>query len=179
MKFQPYTTMKKTLLSFLLCMLAVVGNAQTSICGVDFGASYSTAERILENKFGDKEYFLSDKTRIVFNDKIYAGRMWTRMQFLFQSDGYQQYFNRCILVKDCKTLTEAKEVRDAIKKQMEEKYFIMDFTNETTKLKFYLGGMSPVDSSMYGFCIDIIKYDSGEYAARLDYGPYDYVKEEL
>ena len=179
MKFQPYTTMKKTLLSLLLCMLAVAGNAQTSICGVDFGASYSTAERILENKFGDKEYYFSDKTRIVFNDKMYAGRMWTRMQFLFQSDGYQQYFNRCILAMNCKTLTEAKEARDAIKKQMEEKYFIMEFTDETTKLKYYLGGKSPVNPLDPGFAIDIIKYDSGGYAVRLDYGPYDYVKEEL
>ena len=86
-------------------LLPTVLFAQTSICGVDFGASYTTAVRVLENKFGDKEYFLSDKTQIVFDNKMYAGRMWSRLIFMFQSDGYQQFFNRCILINYYKILS--------------------------------------------------------------------------
>lgn len=169
--------MKKLLL--LIMMFPAVLFAQTSICGVDFGASYSTAERVLENKFGDKEYFLSDKTKIVFKDKMYAGRMWSSLIFMFQSDGYSQYFNRCVLVKDCSTASDAKATRDAIKDQMADKYFIMDFTDEKSKFKYYLGGQDPTTGQIPGFSIDIITYDSGGYGVRVDYGPYNYVKEEL
>ena len=169
--------MKKVLFLFFLFPTALF--AQTSICGVDFGSSYSKAEQILENKFGDKSYILSDKTQIVFKDKMYAGRMWSSLIFMFQSDGYRQYLNRCILVQDCSTAAEAKDVRDAIKNQMEDKYFIMDFTNEKTGFKFYLGGENPTNPKTHGFCIDIIKYDAGGYGARVDYGPYNYVTEEL
>lgn len=169
--------MKKLL--FILMLLPTALYAQKSICGIDFGASYNTAERVLENKFGDKEYFLSDKTKIVFKNKMYAGRMWSSLIFMFQSDGYQQYFNRCILVKECATATEAKDTRDAIKNQMEEKYFIMEFTDEKSNFKYYLGGNDPTNALKPGFCIDIIKYDQGGYGARVDYGPYNYVEEEL
>jgi len=169
--------MKKLLLFLLLLPTSMY--AQTSICGVDFGTSYSTAERILENKFGDKVSYMSDKTEIVFRDKMYAGRFWSYLYFIFQSDGVNSFFNRCILAKTCKTLAEAKEYRDAIKRQMEGKYSIVDFINEKTKLKYYLGGTDPTNYNRVGFCIDIIKLDNGEYSARLDYGPYDYVKEEL
>lgn len=154
--------------------------AQTSVCGVDFGESYSSAERILENKFGDKEYFLSDKTQIVFENKMYAGILWSSLMFLFQSDGNKQYLNRVILVQRCKTASEAKKKRDAIKNQMESKYFIADFKDDTTGFIYYMGGQNPTKSDIYpGFVIDILKYSDGTYGARLDYGPYDYVKEEL
>jgi hypothetical protein len=119
--------MKKLL--FILLFLPATLFAQTSICGVDFGDSYSNAERILENKFGDK-YFLSDKTTIIFKDKRYAGRMWSKLFYLFQSDGYHSYFNRCILTIECKNATEAIKIRDEIKDQMSQKYFIMDYTDE-------------------------------------------------
>lgn len=169
--------MKKLLLFLLLLPTSLY--AQTSICGVDFGTSYSTAERILENKFGDKDILWSDKTQLVFRDKMYAGRLWSYLYFIFQSDGVSSYLNRCILVIRCKTLAEAKEYRDAIKQQMDAKYPIADFINEKTKLKYYLGGTDPTNYNRVGFCIDIIKLDNGEYSARLDYGPYNYVKEEL
>ncbi len=169
--------MRKVLL--LLLFLPAILHAQTSICGVDFGSSYSKAAQILENKFGDKDYLLSDKTKLVFKDKMYAGRMWARMIFMFQSDGYKQYLNRAILTRECSTASEAKEIRDALKAQMEDKYFIVEGTDEKTGFKYYVGGTDPTDSQRYGFSIDIIKYDSGGYGVRVDYGPYNYVTEEL
>ena len=169
----------KKLLFFLFLLIPSVVFSQTSICGVDFGSSYSTAETVLENKFGDKDALYSDKTQIVFENKMYAGRLWSRMIFIFQSDGYHQYFNRCILIRECENAKQAKEIRDAIKTQMEDKYFIKDFKDEKTGFIFYWGGTSPTDSYMPGFTIDIIKYKDKGYAARLDYGPYNYVKEEL
>ena len=169
--------MKKFL--FLLMLLPATLCAQTSICGVKFGTSYSEAESVLENKFGDKVYFLSDKTQIVFEDKMYAGIIWDRMFFCFQSDGYTSYLNRCILVINCKSADEAKKKRDAIKKQMDDKYIILPYTDEKTGFKFYLGGISPTDETKAGFSIDIIKYNNGTYGARLDYSPYNYVIEEL
>ena len=169
--------MKKIL--FILLLLPTTLFAQTSICGVDFGASYSTAERILENKFGDKSYLLSDKTSIVFTNKMYAGRLWNKLYFWFQSDGYKSYFSRCILINECKTASEAKSLRDAIKDQMQQKYFILEYTDEKSGFKYYLGGSDPTNDSLPGFSIDILKYDDGSYAVRIDYGPYNYVREEL
>lgn len=170
--------MMKRIITILLLMLPVSLYAQTSICGVDFGASYSTAERILENKFGYK-HFLSDRTQIIFENKMYAGITWDRLMFLFQSDGTISYLNRAVLVRKSKTAAEAKENRDALKRQMEGKYFIMDFTDEKSGFKYYMGGSNPTNPSYPGFTIDIIKYSNGTYGTRLDYGPYDYVKEEL
>ena len=171
--------MKKVLL--LLLFLPTILSAQTSICGIDFGSSYSKAEQVLESKFGDKEYLLSDKTKIIFSNKMYAGRMWSRLIFMFQSDGYNQYLNRAILVEECSTASEAKEIRDAIKAQMEEKYFIVGFTDEKSGFKYYLGGESPTNVEKYGFSIEIIKYEYGtvDYGVGINYGPYNYVTEEL
>ena len=169
----------KRILSFFLLFIPLAVFSQTSICGVDFGASYTVAERILENKFGDKDILLSDKTRIVFRNQAYAGRQWSSLNFIFQSDGYQQFMNRCILVREFSTVSEAEDFRDDIITQMGNKYFIMDFKDEKTGLTFYCGGESSTDKGKPGFCIDILKYKSGEYAVRLDYGPYNYVKEEL
>lgn len=169
----------KNLVLFLFLLIPSVVFSQTSICGVDFGSSYSTAETVLENKFGDKDALFSDKTQIVFERKMYAGRLWSKMFFMFQSDGYQRYFNRCILIRECDNAKEAKEIRDAIKTQMEEKYFIKDYKDDDTGFVFYLGGTSPTDNNMPGFSIEILKFKDKGYAVRLDYGPYNYVKEEL
>ena len=74
-------------------------------------------------------------------------------------------------------------IRDAIKEQMDKKYIIIDFTDKETNLIYYLGGESPTDKDMPGFSISIIKYnddlDEKKYGVRVDYGPYNYVKEEL
>lgn len=173
--------MRKVVLLLLLLPTAIF--AQKSICGVDFGSSYSDAERILENKFGDKSYLYSDKTTIAFMDKTYAGIYWSTLWFMFQSNGYQSYLNRCILVIDCKTAEEAREKRDKIYSQMCDKYFIKDIIDEKTGFKVFFGGENPTNPEKHGFCIDIIKYGNSnlpyKYGVRLDYGPYNYVVEEL
>lgn len=173
----------KKLLLFIFLLTTSVTFAQTSICGVNFGSSYSAAERILENKFGDKSVLISDKTSIGFMKKMYAGRIWDMLLFNFQSDGHQSYLNRCTLVYNCDDLKEAMHIRDAIKEQMDKKYIIIDFTDKETNLIYYLGGESPTDKDMPGFSISIIKYnddlDEKKYGVRVDYGPYNYVKEEL
>lgn len=150
----------------------------TKICGVEFGDSYNNAERILENKFGEKDYLLSDRTQIVFKNKLYAGIYWNYLGFEFQSDGNKSYFNRCILVQECKTAAEAIKKRDAIKEKMEDKYDIEKRKDEDGFLS-YRGGMNPTNPFLSGFVIGIIKLENGDFCSALMYGPYNYVEEEL
>lgn len=160
----------------LFCVLFV--KAQNSICGVTFGQSYSTAETLLENKFGKPNY-LSDKNTIIYDSKNYGGVFFSTIYFDFQysSMGYS-YFNKCIFIIDCVSAQEAKNKRDELKEIFERKYGKTDVAYDEDGFAYFKGGTSPVDPLKYGFYIDIIKKQHS-YAARVVYGPYNYVNEEF
>lgn len=149
------------------------------ICGIPFGASYEDASKVLRNKYGTSSV-VSDRNRIVYENKSYAGILFDRMLFLFQSDGYQSFFNGCIFVLEASSLSQAKEKRDRLYDQLSWKYDIKKDTDDSG-LNYYYGGNPPISFGR-AFIIDIIKYDNSPktpYAARLYYGPYNYVKEEF
>ena len=149
------------------------------ICGIPFGSSYETAREILENKYGKAE-FPSDKTKLVYKSKHYAGFLFSTIYFLFQSDGHKSYFNGCIFIIDTTSLTEAKKKQESLYERLSSKYTIT-YAYDDNMNKIYGGGHSPVEKDEVGFIIDIIKHDSYStpYAARLAYGNYNYVKEEF
>lgn len=157
----------------------------TEICGVKFGTSYEVAKEMLENKYGSSEYdFTHSKQTISFKNKKYAGIIFDTIHFLFQSDGYRTYMNGCVFILDANTAEEAKEKRDLLYKRLSEKYFMVEETDKNG-FKYYIGGISPLNSDDFAFVINVIKYDKelaklyNPYAARLMYGTYDYVKEEF
>ena len=150
------------------------------ICGIPFGSSYEKAEEVLENKYGDKSY-LSDKTKIYYNNKNYAGIMFDNIIFLFQSDGYKSYMNGCVFILEATSLRQAKEKQELLYKKLRYKYDMKEDDDDNGN-KYYYGGHSPVPFDGFGFSIDIIKYENRPnlpYAARLMYGRYNYVKEEF
>ena len=149
------------------------------ICGIPFGSSYEKAEEVLENKYGSPSYF-SDRTKIVYTNKNYAGISFDTIMFLFQSDGYNSYLNGCIFVINTNSLNQAKEKRDMLYRKMLWKYDINSGVDDDGN-EYYWGGRSPIPFDGFGFSIDILKYknERNAYAARLMYGRYNYVKEEF
>lgn len=150
------------------------------ICGIPFGSSYEKAEQVLENKYGVKS-FLSDKTKIYYLNENYAGIMFDKIIFLFQSDGYKSYMNGCIFILDANSLRQAKEKQEMLYKRLRYKYDMKEGVDDNGN-KYYYGGHSPVPFDGFGFSIEIIKFEnisSTPYAARLMYGRYNYVKEEF
>jgi len=150
------------------------------ICGIPFGSSYETTKEVLENKYGEPS-FLSDKTKIFYPNKTYAGISFDDIIFLFQSDGYRSYLNGCVFILEAKSLSEAKEKRDLLYRRLRWKYDMKEGIGDDG-IKYYYGGHSPVPLDGFGFSIEIIKYENRSsipYAARLMYGRYNYVKEEF
>lgn len=150
------------------------------ICGIPFGSSYETAEKVLENKYGTSSY-LSDKTKIHYKNVSYAGILFDDIIFLFQSDGYKSYLNGCVFILEAKSLSQAKEYQDILYRKLRLKYDLKDGKDDNGN-RFYLGGHSPIPFEGFGFSIEIIKFDNRPlipYAARLMYGRYNYVKEEF
>lgn len=151
------------------------------ICGIPFGSSYETAREILENKYGEPEKDLSDKTTITYQRKSYAGFLFDRIIFLFQADAHKSYLNGCIFILEAKSLNDAEKKQKMLYEELSSKYTI-NVTFDDDKNIVYRGGYSPIEFEKYGFAIDIIKYDNellAPYSARLRYGRYDYVKEEF
>lgn len=150
------------------------------ICGIPFGSSYEKAEQVLENKYGTSS-FLSDKTKIYYQNKTYAGILFDDIIFLFQSDGYKSYLNGCVFILEATSLSQAKEKRDMLYRKLQLKYDMKEGVDDNSN-KFYIGGHSPIPFDGFGFSIEIIKYENRPripYAARLMYGRYNYVKEEF
>lgn len=150
------------------------------ICGIPFGTSYEEAAELLENKYGRPSYF-SDRTRISYSNKTYAGILFDNIHFLFQSDGYKSYMNGCVFVLEASSLKKAEEKRDFLYYKLLSKYEMREGADDDG-IKLYYGGHSPIPFGGFGFTIDIIKYDNNisvPYAARLMYGRYNYVTEEF
>lgn len=80
------------------------------------------------------------------------------------------------MASEYKTAKEAISKRDEIKSVLAKKYKMTEAVDDDG-FKYYYGGESPQQDN-FGFCIDVIKLD-GTYAARLDYGPYQYIDEEF
>ena len=78
----------------------------SEICNVPFGCSYEKAESILRNKYGDSSSE-SDRTKIIYRNKVYAGISFDMIYFLFQSDGVNSYMNGCIFIIETKSLKAA------------------------------------------------------------------------
>lgn len=150
------------------------------ICGIPFGSSYEKAEEVLENKYGKKSY-LSDKTKIYYRGEHYAGILFDKIIFMFQSDGYRSYMNGCAFILEATSLSQAKEKQEMLYKTLRYKYDMEEGEDDNGN-KYYYGGYSPVPLDGFGFSIEIIKYNNRPnipYAARLMYGRYNYVKEEF
>lgn len=150
------------------------------ICGIPFGSSYEKTAEVLENKYGTSS-FLSDKTKIIYNDKSYAGIYFNSIIFLFQSDGFKSYLNGCVFILRATSLSDAQNKQEHLYNKLSWKYDMKDGVDDVG-IKYYYGGYSPVTFWDVGFVIDIIKYDNypkTPYAARLRYGRYNYVKEEF
>ena len=92
--------------------------------------------------------------------------------------------NECVFILDAYTAKEAKEKRDRLYKRLSDKYYMYEEIDKNG-FKYYIGGVSPVNENNAAFIIDIVKLDKDlakkfhPYAARLNYGMYNYVKEEF
>lgn len=150
------------------------------ICGIPFGSSYEKVKEVLYNKYGTPSIF-SDKTKISYENKSYAGISFDNIIFLFQSDGYKSYLNGCVFILEATSLAKAKEKRELLYEKLRWKYNMKEDVDDDG-IKYYYGGYSPIPYDGFGFAIDIIKYNNRSsipYAARLMYGRYNYVKEEF
>lgn len=175
-------SIRKLFLSLTFSLLALCSFAQgeicREICGAKFGDSYTNVKSILERKFGEPNSWDVEKTRIIYRDVSYGGMYFSTVVFKFQySSVGLSYFNRCIMISEVKTAKEAISKRDRIKTILAKKYKMIEAIDDNG-FKCYGGGMSPQQED-YGFIIDVIKYDDETYAARLDYGPYQYIDEEF
>lgn len=163
------------------------------IGGIPFGISQEEARPMLNKKFG-KEDYSSDKNAITFNDIRYAGVDFNSVNFLFQSDGINSYLNTCIFVIYADTEKDAIEEQEKRREILSKKYQLSCIKDNNGR-DSYGGGISPLwDGHWYnlenehltGIHTDII--DSNEkvkkatginYAVRVIYGPYYYIKEEF
>lgn len=176
-------SIRKLFLSLTFLFLALCGFAQDEvcreICGAKFGDSYTNVKNILERKFGEPNSWDIDKTCITYRGISYGGIYFSTVLFYFQySPAGFSYFNRCIMASENKTAKEAISKRDYIKSVLAKRYKMTEAVDDGG-FKYYHGGTSPQQEDYFGFCIDVIKLDDGTYAARLDYGPYQYVDEEF
>ena len=190
--------MKRIFILGLLCLSVLGGYAQddsdyqewvanqtcTEVCGVRFGSSYENAKEILEGKYGEPDYMLTDENRIVYHYKSYGGMTFTYMSFNFQRDGTLSYMNQCVMGYECKTAEDAKNKRDAIWTKARSKYFAGREGIDDNGFKYYESGCSPLGGEFYsGFVVDVVKldepYNGCRYFSRIMYGPYDYVQEDF
>ena len=152
------------------------------ICGIPFGTSYSEASRRLQNKYGESDYF-SDKEKIIYKNKTYAGISFDVIYFLFESDGLSSFMNGCTFILNAKSLKEARTKLKMLHDKLEKKYTLSEDKDDRGE-SCYAGGFSPLDNK-YAFTIDILKYEGdiaknySPYSVRLMYGRYSYVKEEF
>lgn len=160
-------------------------NKVTEICNIPFGSSYESTKKVLEDKFGDYSYRLSTKDMLVFEKKRYAGILFDRIYFSFQSDGRKTFFNGAIFVLECKNKHDAIERKTELHGKMAKRYINLKNMDDGDNF-MSMGGLAPIPTSItsgFGFYIDILKYDdetiSKPYAVRIVYGPYEFVKEEF
>ena len=163
------------------------------ICGINFGISLSEARRVLTNKFGEPMYDPNSSNILSFENVKYAGISFVAIHFLFQSDGWQTYFNACIFIKGAKSKRDVQPILDLYKELLSKKYTLSEADGEFGFLD-YGGGISPLWNgspfdllgNLTAFHTDVIEYNSNlvnvfgnKYGVRIIYGPYNYVNEEF
>lgn len=170
--------MKRLFLSAFMFLCTYIVYAQSSICGVLFGETYTESKRILEDKWGRPS--LEYNNEIWYFDRTYANLYFKSICFTFQYDGYRYYMNRCSMGRFFNTYSLACTFRDNIISKLKEKYSDVETYTDKNHYLAAHGGTSPTNSNEYGFSVFIV-HDSyeGLYYVYLDYGPYDYVHEEL
>ena len=162
-----------------------------NIGGIPFGISREDALSRLRNKYGEPEYN-PQSTVVAFKDIKYAGRDFSSVLFLFESDGINSYLNACIFVNEAKTKSEAIKKMEDLKTDLEKRYNVISEEGENGFMT-YGGGVSPVwdgkmasfkDEYLPGWHTDVIEYDANlsnitgiKYGVRLIYGPYSYINE--
>lgn len=161
----------------------------SEICNVPFGCSYEKAKDILENKYDTCESE-SDRTKIIYKNKIYAKMVFDKIIFLFQSDGVNSYMNGCVFIQEAKSLKEAEEKMNDLKIRLSYKYELTAMVDDNGNA-YYTGGVPPKDCNDWwlipAITINVLKYDIPEhlneymngYATRIMYGKFDYINEEF
>lgn len=161
-----------------------------NIGGIPFGISREEALSRLRNKYGEPEY--NQSSRVMFKNIKYAGRDFSAVLFLFESDGINSYLNSCIFVNDAKTKSEAIKKMEDLKIDLEKRYSVSSVEGENGFM-MYGGGVSPLwdgkiasfkDEYYTAWHTDVIEYDANvsdfygkKYGVRLIYGPYSYINE--
>ena len=138
-----------------------------NIGGIPFGISREDALSRLRNKYGEPEYN-PQSTGVMFKQIKYAGRDFSSVVFLFESDGINSYLNACIFINDAKTKSEAIKKMEDLKIDLEKRYSVSSVEGENGFMT-YGGGVSPVwDGKMASFKdeyytawhTDVIEYDA-------------------
>lgn len=168
--------MKRLFLSAFMFLCTYILYAQSSICGVPFGQSYNVAKTHLFNKYGEPE--IDDKNEIWYFERNYADIPFEFISFKFQSDGYLTYFNECVMGRRFEDLSLAKNFRYKIIKKLKSKYKNTIVYKDDNGFIAAYGGESPINSDEYGFSVFVV-HSGKTYTVFLDYGPYNYVNEEL
>lgn len=164
-----------------------------SICGIDFGSTYEVTRRKSQKKFGTPTFY-SNETTLVYDYITYGGVNFSKLIFLFQSDGERTYFYRCIFAKNVKTLDEAKDLIKEYAEGILKRYNLIS-VNKEDESPLYIGGVSPLWNGRWyrltmeditAVRVDVIEQNSSSeekteypYAVRIVYGPFNYVKEEF
>lgn len=167
-------------------------NQVLSIANVDFGTSRKEAERKLKKKFGEPS-FMSSKNQLIFNNISYGGLNFNTVFFLFQSEGRDSFLNGCIFFIDAKDYAKALDMEQKCADILSRKYVVLSKVDNNGNPAHYCG-FSPLWDGTYegstetnvAIKTSIIKYDDdaaeklqSQYAVRLIYGPFNYVKEEF
>lgn len=174
---QNVTVMKRLyILLTVLIFVTTTTNAQHAICGVAFGQSYDVAENYLTRKFGKAEIY--DHNEICYFNREYAGIPFEFIFFWFQSDGYNTYFNKCTMGREFDNIKTAKIFERKLIKELCAKYDSIDIYVDQNGYLALEGGQSPINKEKSGFCV-FISSRNKKHIVFLEYGPYNYIKEEL
>ncbi len=159
--------MKKLILLFFVS-LAMMANAQVvrSVCGVNFGDSYSKVKNSLENKFGEPLH--ASEKMIAFLSVDYGGLHFDMATFEFVNG----QLNAATFLNLFKTEKKAKDFVKEIAGVLRGSYTLTQDGDD------YYGGTSPKNSNKYGLMVNHWKNSSKmadyPYCAGISYGPYGY-----
>lgn len=168
-------------------------NQVVSICGVRFGMDLETAKNILKSKYGEVA-FDADPNTLVYENIKYANTDYDQVIFRFQSDGINTYLSACVLCKYASSLSKARKLEKEFAEILSHKYTSLTEVKDINGETIHIGGITPLwDGHWYNFskehvgavCTGIFRFGERarkglglNYAAKIAYGPYNYVKEE-
>lgn len=170
--------MKQIITSLIFLFSTCCLFAQNIVADIEFGkTSIEEARPKLIYKFG--EPVIDEDEILIFKDVTYCGVFFDRAWFCFQRSTTNNYFYKCWFIRNnLKTAASAKEIREKIVDKIGDKYKILSKIN-SQGLKEYYVGVSPTDSTKPYFKICANKFASNDYSASVEYGPFDYIKENF